>query len=96
MRDPLEAGAPSRERVRPSTSSQSSGKLWRSSSQSSVRLSRWNYTTVHNIIFLALAMALLARYFRKGGGVAVLPMMNKPIAEHDGHGQPAAAAHSHH
>ena len=40
----------------------------------------WNYTTVLNIIFLVLAAALIIRYFRKGGGVAMLRMMNQPMA----------------
>ena len=55
----------------------------------------WNYTTVLNIVFLLLAAVLVARYFRKGGGLAMLRMMNEPIGEHHGHGQPAAAAHPH-
>jgi uncharacterized protein len=55
----------------------------------------WNYTTVLNIVFLLLAAVLLVRYFRKGGGLAMLRMMNEPIGEHHGHGQPAAAAHPH-
>jgi uncharacterized membrane protein YraQ (UPF0718 family) len=43
-----------------------------------------NYTTVLNIIFLALAAVLVGRYFSKGGGIAMLRMMNKPMAEpHD-------------
>jgi uncharacterized protein len=50
----------------------------------------WNYTTVLNIIFLAVAAALAWRYFRKGGGIAMLRMMNKPAPA----GQ-EAAAHSH-
>jgi uncharacterized membrane protein YraQ (UPF0718 family) len=53
----------------------------------------FNYTTVLNIIFLLLAAALIVRYFRKGGGIAMLRMMNAPIAgEHDhahAHGHPA-------
>ncbi len=51
----------------------------------------WNYTTVLNIIFLALAALLLWRFFRTKG-MAMLRMMDKPMAEggHD-HG----AAHSH-
>jgi uncharacterized protein len=53
----------------------------------------WNYTTVLNIVFLLLAAVLVARYFRKGGGLAMLRMMNEPIGEHHGHGQPSAAAH---
>jgi uncharacterized membrane protein YraQ (UPF0718 family) len=55
----------------------------------------WNYTTVLNIIFLAFAAALIARYLRKGGGLAMLRMMNTPTGEHHVHGQPAAAAHPH-
>jgi hypothetical protein len=45
----------------------------------------WNYTTALNIIFLLLAAALITRYFRKGGGLAMLRMMNKPMAEQPGH-----------
>jgi uncharacterized protein len=55
----------------------------------------WNYTTVLNIVFLLLAALLVARYFRKGGGLAMLRMMNGPIGEHHAQGQQAAAAHSH-
>jgi uncharacterized membrane protein YraQ (UPF0718 family) len=39
----------------------------------------WNYTTVLNIAFLALALILIVRYFRKGGGIPMLRMMNKPM-----------------
>ena len=56
----------------------------------------WNYTTVLNIVFLLLAAVLVMRYFRKGGGLAMLRVMNKPIGAHHVHGQPAAAAHLHH
>jgi hypothetical protein len=49
-----------------------------------------NYTTVLNIIFLAVAAVLAWRYFRKGGGIAMLRMMNKPATS----GQ-QAPAHSH-
>jgi uncharacterized protein len=55
----------------------------------------WNYTAVLNIAFLLLAAMLVARYFRKGGGLAMLRMMNTPTGEHHVHGQPAAAAHPH-
>jgi uncharacterized membrane protein YraQ (UPF0718 family) len=48
----------------------------------------WNYTTVLNIIFLTLAAVLVARYFLRGGGIAMLRMMSKPVAEH------AAAGHT--
>jgi uncharacterized membrane protein YraQ (UPF0718 family) len=44
----------------------------------------WNYTTVLNIAFLLLALALVARYFRKGGGVAMLRMMNTPVGRAHG------------
>jgi uncharacterized membrane protein YraQ (UPF0718 family) len=55
----------------------------------------WNYTTVLNIVFLLLAAVLVARYFRKGGGLAMLRMMNEPMGEHQADGQPAAAANPH-
>ena len=45
----------------------------------------WNYTSVLNIIFLLLAAALIVRYFRRGGGLAMLRMMNKPMGEQSGH-----------
>jgi uncharacterized membrane protein YraQ (UPF0718 family) len=38
-----------------------------------------NYTTILNIIFLALAAVLVARYFRKGGGIPMLRTMNTPM-----------------
>jgi uncharacterized protein len=47
-----------------------------------------NYTTVLNIVFLAIAAALIARYFRRGGGVSMLRMMNRPTGEWS----PSAAA----
>jgi hypothetical protein len=49
----------------------------------------WNYTTVLNILFLLLAAALVWRYFRRGGGLAMLRTMNHPASGHD-HG-----AHAH-
>jgi uncharacterized membrane protein YraQ (UPF0718 family) len=52
----------------------------------------WNYTTVLNIMFLLLAALLIVRYFRKGGGLPMLRMMNEPIGEHSGHRHPAAFA----
>ncbi len=55
----------------------------------------WNYTTVLNIVFLLFAAVLIARYFRKGGGLSMLRMMNKPLADRRGHGQPSAPAHQH-
>jgi len=48
----------------------------------------WNYTTYLNIVFLGLAAALVWRYFRRGGGIPMLRMMNAPAG--DGHG------HHHH
>ena len=50
----------------------------------------WNYTTLLNIVFLALAALLLWRFFRTRG-LAMLRMMNKPMAE--GHDHGAAASH---
>jgi uncharacterized protein len=38
----------------------------------------WNYTTVLNIVFLALAAVLVWRYFRRGGGLPMLRMMSGP------------------
>src|ERR1019366_7816458 len=40
-----------------------------------------NYPTVLNIIFVALAATLAARYFRRGGGIPMLRMMNTPMSE---------------
>jgi uncharacterized membrane protein YraQ (UPF0718 family) len=48
----------------------------------------WNYTTYLNIVFLGLAAVLVRRYFRRGGGIPMLRMMNAPAG--DGH------AHHHH
>jgi uncharacterized protein len=42
---------------------------------------RWNYTTVLNIVFLALAAVLVWRFVRRGG-VPMLRMMNRPMGEH--------------
>jgi hypothetical protein len=44
----------------------------------------WNYTTYLNIVFLSLAAVLAWRYFRRGGGIPMLRMMNAPAG--DGHG----------
>jgi uncharacterized membrane protein YraQ (UPF0718 family) len=46
----------------------------------------FNYTTVLNIIFLALAGLLVWRYFARGGGLRMLRMMNAPMAHEHGHG----------
>jgi uncharacterized protein len=52
----------------------------------------WNYTTYLNIVFLAVGALLIWRYFRRGGGWAMLKMMNKPMGEvHHGH----AGTHAH-
>jgi len=42
-----------------------------------------DYTTVLNVIFLALAAILVLRYFRKGGGIPMLRMMNTPASGHE-------------
>jgi uncharacterized membrane protein YraQ (UPF0718 family) len=41
----------------------------------------WNYTTVLNIVFLALAAVLVWRFVRTGG-LPMLRMMEKPMSEH--------------
>jgi len=46
---------------------------------------QWNYTTVLNLIFLAVALILLVRFLRTGG-LPMLKMMNRPeqeAAHHD-------------
>ena len=45
----------------------------------------WNYTTVLNIVFLVLAAVLVWRYFRRGGGCAMLRMMDEPMDMEHGH-----------
>lgn len=45
----------------------------------------WNYTTVLNIAFLGLAALLVWRYFRQGGGLAMLKMMDKPMRDEHAH-----------
>jgi hypothetical protein len=56
----------------------------------------WNYTTYLNIVFLALAGLLVWRYFRRGGGWAMLKMMNEPMSdEHAHHHHDAHAGHAH-
>jgi uncharacterized protein len=42
----------------------------------------WNTTTFLNIVFLALASVLVWRYFRHGGGLRMLRMMNEPREHH--------------
>ena len=54
----------------------------------------WNYTTVLNILFLGLAAALVWRYFRRGGGVAMLRLMNRPMEMEHGH-EGHAHGHAH-
>jgi uncharacterized membrane protein YraQ (UPF0718 family) len=45
-----------------------------------------NYTTVLNTVFLCLATALVWRYFRQGGGLRMLKMMNRPLRHGAAHG----------
>jgi uncharacterized protein len=45
----------------------------------------WNYTTYLNIVFLVLAAGLVWRYFRRGGGLPMLRMMNEPAPGHGHH-----------
>jgi uncharacterized protein len=53
-----------------------------------------NYTTVLNVVFLGLAAVLVWRYFRRGGGIAMLRMMNEPMEHHQAHGH-EHGAHAH-
>jgi hypothetical protein len=39
---------------------------------------QWNYTTVLNIVFLLLAAALVARFFRSGGATMLKMMGGSP------------------
>jgi hypothetical protein len=50
---------------------------------------RWNYTSVLNVVFLALAALLLIRFFRTGG-----PEMLKMMSS-SGHERPHAGKHQH-
>jgi hypothetical protein len=45
-----------------------------------------NYTTILNIVFLALGALLLWRYFTRGGGLRMLKMMNAPMTHEHAHG----------
>jgi uncharacterized protein len=47
----------------------------------------WNYTTALDIVFLLLAAVLVHRYFRRGGGLPMLRMMNTPAGAHAHHHQ---------
>jgi len=42
----------------------------------------WNYTTYLNMAFVLLGALLVWRYFRRGGGWAMLKMMDKPMGDH--------------
>jgi uncharacterized membrane protein YraQ (UPF0718 family) len=55
----------------------------------------WNYTTYLNIVLLLIAALLVWRYFRRGGGWAMLKMMNKPMSDdHDRHQRQHGHAHA--
>jgi uncharacterized membrane protein YraQ (UPF0718 family) len=54
----------------------------------------WNYTTVLNLVFLALAAVLVVRFLRTGGP-EMLKMMSGPAAE-NGHGQAGDPHHDTH
>jgi len=56
----------------------------------------WNYTTILNIVFLALATVLVVRYFRRGGGLAMLRMMAAPHAGREDDRHVAVAPQAHH
>jgi uncharacterized protein len=54
---------------------------------------RWNYTTILNIVFLAIALVLVIRFIRTGGP-AMLRMMNEGQHKEGGHG--SSESHRHH
>ncbi|MBV8257937.1 MAG: permease, partial [Actinobacteria bacterium] len=56
----------------------------------------WNYTTYLDIAFLGVAAVLLWRYFRHGGGWAMLRMMDEPMGEGHEHHEHAHHGHAHH
>jgi uncharacterized protein len=45
----------------------------------------WNYTTYLDVVFLLVAGLLVWRYFRGGGGLAMLRMMNVPMEQGHSH-----------
>ncbi len=45
-----------------------------------------NYTTILNLVFLALGALLVWRYFTRGGGLQMLKMMNTPMTHEHAHG----------
>jgi hypothetical protein len=55
---------------------------WRRSERGGRQRQSW----IINIIFLALAASLVWRYFRRGGGLRMLKMMNAPMAHEHAHG----------
>jgi hypothetical protein len=56
---------------------------------------RWNYTTILNIVFLALATVLVIRFLRTGGR-AMLRMMASPDHSEDSASQHTHQDHGHH
>jgi uncharacterized membrane protein YraQ (UPF0718 family) len=60
----------------------------------------WNYTTYLNVVFLVVAGVLVWRYFRRGGGWAMLKAMDDPMAHahhhhHHDHGEEHERRHAH-
>jgi uncharacterized membrane protein YraQ (UPF0718 family) len=55
----------------------------------------WNYTTWLNLVFLAVAAALVWRFGRSGGASMLAMMGGGPDAGHGAHDDPAAHHHSH-
>ena len=47
----------------------------------------WNYTTVLNIVFLAISAVVVIRFF-KTGGRQMLDMMKAPTDSHEHHSHP--------
>jgi uncharacterized protein len=55
---------------------------------------RWNYTTILNIVFLALSLLLVIRFFRTGGP-AMIRMMSRSDSHGNDHGMEAHNDHHH-
>jgi len=53
---------------------------------------RWNYTTVLNLVFAAVASLLIWRFFTTGGPQMVAGMDAPRSGAHSGHGLPASQA----
>lgn len=56
----------------------------------------FNYTTILNIVFLAMAALLIARFMKTGGARMLRTMKADPMPEHGGHASDRTAAEAPH